>query len=204
VPPIGRDTLSSLDHRAPLVLDIHELGRRPGSSRSVSRSVPAPTDLGTDVVTVPSGSQVLLELRLEAVMEGALVSGTARAQAVGECVRCLRDLDLDLEVDLQELYVYPESEAADDEAGRVLDDAIDLEPLLRDAVVLALPFRPLCREECPGLCPVCGVRLDHDPGHVHDEGTDPRWAALEALLTEEQRAEHDDTRAGAGPGQDEE
>ncbi len=204
MPPIGSDTLSSLDPRAPLVLDIHELGRRPGSSRTVSRSVPAPADLGIVVLTVPEGSPVDLELRLEAVMEGVLVSGTARAHAVGECVRCLRDVGLDLEVDLQELYAYPESDAEDDEAGRVQDHAIDLEPLLRDAVVLALPFRPLCREDCPGLCPTCGVRRDDHPGHVHDEVTDPRWAALAGLLSDERPAEQDQMRSGRTPGRDEE
>ena len=59
-------------------------------------------------------------------------------------------------------------------------DLLDLEPALRDAVVLALPLQPLCREDCAGLCSECGVRLDSDPGHGH-EVDDPRWAALKAL-----------------------
>ena len=196
--------MRTLDPRDPLVLDTRDLGRRPGSQRELSRTVAAPADLGIDMLGVPVGSDLILELRLESVMEGVLVSGIASVTLSGQCVRCLEPIGDRLDVQLQELFAYDESDAEDDEARRLEGDALDLEPLLRDAVVLALPFRPLCREECPGLCPVCGVRLDHDPGHVHDEGTDPRWAALEALLTEEQRAEHDDTRAGAGPGQDEE
>ena len=85
--PRGPDsgvTLSSLDLRSPLVLDIHELSRRPGSARQVSRTVPAPPDLGIEVVHVPAGSQVDLDLLLEAVLEGVLVSGTARTRTTGE------------------------------------------------------------------------------------------------------------------------
>lgn len=174
--------MSRLDPRAPLVLDIHDLSRRPGTSRTASRSVPAPADLGTGLLGVPVDAEIELELLLEAVMEGVLVSGTARTEVTGACARCLADLRRDLEVELQELYAYPESDAADDEAGRVDGDAIDLEPVLRDAVVLALPFRPLCADDCAGLCPRCGFRLADDHDHRHDEGTDPRWAALASLL----------------------
>jgi uncharacterized protein len=188
--------LLSLDPNAPLVLDTRELVRRPGSQRKVSRTVPAPPELGTVVLGVPEGEPVQLELRVESVMEGVLVTGTARTRAVGECARCLQDIELDVDVDLQELYVYPESEAEDDEAGRVVDDRIDLDPLLRDAVVLALPFRPLCRDDCPGLCPRCGARLADDPGHGHEEPDDPRWAALAGWT-------HED-RPGTPPGPDEE
>ncbi len=182
------------------MIDIHELNRRPGTSRTVSRSVPAPADLGIEVLGVPEGSPVDLDLRLEAVMEGVLVSGTARTHLVGECARCLQDITDELEVDLQELYAYPESDAEEDEAGRVQDDAIDLDPMLRDAVVLALPFRPLCAEDCAGLCPECGARLADHPGHAHDEQPDPRWAALAGLLHDET----DDRRPGTMPGPDEE
>ena len=182
MPRIGSVTLLSLDPNAPLVLDTRELARRPGSQRQVSRSVPAPAELGTVILQVPEGEPVALELRIESVMEGVLVTGTARARAAGECVRCLHDIDVDVDVGLQELYVYPEGysdgTAPDDETGRVVDDRIDLDPLLRDAVVLALPFRPLCRDDCPGLCPLCGARLADDPAHGHDEPDDPRWAAL--------------------------
>ena len=74
-----------------------------------------------------------------------------------------------------------ESDTADDEdddVSRLEGDLLDLEPLLRDAVVLALPFQPLCRDDCPGLCTECGARLADDPDHQHDEPVDPRWAAL--------------------------
>ncbi|WP_421734323.1 YceD family protein [Cellulomonas sp.] len=177
-----------LDPRSPLVLDTHELGRRPGSTRTVQRTVPAPQDLGTDVIGIPLGADVELDLRLEAVMEGVLVTGSVRGRAIGECVRCLSEAVVDVDVSLTELYVYPERAAVaaedgdDEEDVRELeDDMIDLEPALRDTVVPALPFQPLCRPDCPGLCSECGARLADDPDHSH-ETLDPRWAALGGLV----------------------
>jgi uncharacterized protein len=182
----------SLDPRAPLVLDTRELGRRPGSQRRTSFTTPAPTDLGIEVLRVPEGSPVEFDLRLEAVMEGVLVTGTVRADLAGECARCLEPLRDDVEVDLQELFAYEESDTAtdagDDDVSRLEGDLLDLEPLLRDAVVLSLPFQPLCQDDCPGLCIECGARLADDPDHQHEEAIDPRWAALRGLAeqTDEQ------------------
>jgi uncharacterized protein len=177
-----------LDPRAPLVLDTRELGRRPGSQRRKRFTAPAPADLGIEVLRVPEGSQIEFELRLEAVMEGVLVTGQAHARLEGECARCLEEIHDEVVADFQELFVYEESDTAqslhggeDDDAGRLEGDLIDLEPLLRDSVVLMLPFRPLCQDDCPGLCIECGARLADDPGHQHDEPIDPRWAKLQAL-----------------------
>jgi len=179
-----------LDPRSPFVLDSHELGRRPGSTRTVQRTVGAPDDLGTDVIGIPTGTDVELDLRLEAVMEGVLVSGTVRGRAVGECVRCLDEVVDDVDVSLQELYVYPDrarvaAEDGDDEEDvRELDgDLVDVEPALRDAVVPALPFQPLCRPDCPGLCSICGAHLAEDPDHTH-ELLDPRWSSLQSMFDE--------------------
>jgi uncharacterized protein len=122
-------------------------------------------------------------------MEGVLVTGTARAVLEGECARCLEPISDEIEVRFQELFVYDDHDVDPDEEFEVStlqDDLVDLEPLLRDAVVLALPFQPLCTEDCPGLCAECGVRLADDPGHAHDEPVDPRWAALSALAEPEQ------------------
>ncbi|CAN5500075.1 DUF177 domain-containing protein [soil metagenome] len=171
------------------MLDTRELGRRPGSQREVSLTVPAPADLGIEVLYVAEGAPVELELRLEAVMEGVLVTGTATADLAGECVRCLDPIVDELDVRFQELYVYDDSrdtrdqpsEEEDDGVSMLEDDLLDLEPLLRDAVVLALPFQPLCEEDCPGLCTECGAQLREDPDHSHDAPIDPRWAALGSL-----------------------
>jgi uncharacterized protein len=184
-----------LDPRAPLVLDTRELGRRPGSQRTKTFEAPAPADLGIEVLRVPEGSPIELDLRLEAVMEGVLVTGTAAARLEGECVRCLEPIHDDVEVDLQELFVYDEDDTVtddrdDEDAGvsRMDGDLLDLEPLVRDAVVLSLPFQPLCQDDCPGLCPECGARLADDPGHQHDEPIDPRWAALAGLTQDDESA----------------
>ncbi len=174
-----------LDPRAPLVLDSRELPRRPGSMRTHNRVAPAPADLGVEMIGVPQGADVRFDLRLESVSEGVLVTGTITVPLEGECGRCLTSISAELTVPVQELFAYENSttdETTDaDEVGRMQGDLIDLEPTLRDAVVLALPVNPVCREDCPGLCPECGVRWDELPkGHTHEQ-TDPRWAALSKL-----------------------
>jgi uncharacterized protein len=167
-----------LDPRAPFVLDTRTLARRPGELRTICVTEPAPADLGNGVIGVPPESDLELDLRLESVVEGVLVSGTVTALARGECVRCLDPVLLPVELPVQELYAYPGASAADDEEIRTIeDDLIDLEPAVRDGLVLALPLQPLCRVDCPGLCPSCGARLADDPEHAHEE-LDPRWSAL--------------------------
>ncbi|HST82904.1 MAG TPA: YceD family protein [Kineosporiaceae bacterium] len=175
-----------LDHRSPYVLDTRDLGRRPGTMRKVARTVPASGDMGTEIISIPEGTEIELKLRLEAVMEGVLVSGTASGVAVGECIRCLDEVRLPLEISFTELFSYPENRVAEDEDQDVYlveEDLINLEPVLRDAVVLALPFQPVCREDCPGLCSECGVHLADDPAHTH-ENADPRWSALQGILAD--------------------
>ena len=169
------------------MLDTRELGRRPGSQHQVTRSVPAPADLGIEVLHVPEGAPVELDLRLEAVMEGVVVTGTASAELTGECARCLEPIHDEIDVRFQELFVYDDQDySEDDEVSKLEDDLLDLEPLLRDAVVLALPFQPLCEDDCPGLCPECGARLKDDPDHAHEDAIDPRWAGLAALQQDQQ------------------
>ncbi len=125
---------------------------------------------------------------MEAVTEGVLLTGTAAMPLEGECGRCLRPISDTLEVFLQELYAYPDSTTQattdEDEIARLSDEYADLEPALRDAVVLALPTHPLCREDCPGLCSVCGALWDDLPADHSHQQIDPRWAALSDLLPE--------------------
>lgn len=151
----------------------------------VERVVPAPKDLGLALIRVPEGADLALTLRMESVTEGVLVSARAQATLQGECGRCLREIDGTLDATFQELYAYEHSttdETTDeDEVGRMQGDLIDLEPELRDAVVLALPNHPLCREDCPGLCPECGTRWDELPADHSHRQVDARWAALKNL-----------------------
>lgn len=172
------------------MLDTRELGRRPGSQRMLSFSAPAPAELGIEILGVPEGSPVEIDLRLEAVMEGVLVTGTASAVLEGECARCLEPIEDSVSVTLQELYLYDGDEDSGGEeldVSRMEDDLIDLEPELRDAVVLALPFQPLCQDDCPGLCTECGARLADDPEHRHEAPLDPRWAGLQGLVGDDQQ-----------------
>ena len=166
--------------------------------RTLDRTVPAPEGLGTEVIGVPAGSDLDLRLRLEAVMDGVLVTGSVAAHAAGECVRCLAEAERDLHVELTELFAYPDRLPGgladeDDDVRQLEDDRIDIEPALRDAVVLALPFQPVCRDDCPGLCVECGARLADDPAHHHDDAADARWAALAGIL-----ADGGDAADGAG------
>jgi uncharacterized protein len=153
--------------------------------RVVERVITAPKDLGLELIGVPEGADLALTLRMESVTEGVYVSARAQAKLKGECGRCLREIDDTLDATFQELYAYEHSttdETADeDEVGRMQGDLIDLEPELRDAVVLALPTHPLCREDCPGLCPECGTPWDELPADHGHRQVDARWAALKDL-----------------------
>ena len=181
--------------------------------------MPAPADLHLELVSVPVGVEVALDVRFEAVTEGVLATGTATAPLAGECARCLDPLTSTVTVSFQELYLYSdgrprgsrevsdkrekydkrakydrhdEDEERDDEERYLDGDLLDLEPALRDAVVLALPMSPLCRDDCPGLCAECGARLaDAGPDHGHEDATDPRWAGLK--LFDDQATEQDQT-----------
>ncbi len=180
---MDRTPQTRLDPRQPLVLDTRELGRRPGSMHAVRRVVPAPAGLGVvDLVGVPSGADLELDLRLESVMEGVLVTGRVAGPVQGECGRCLSPVSDSVDVAVQELFAYLPGEDEDEDVSLMHGDLLDLEPVVRDAVVLALPLTPLCDEDCSGLCPECGERLDDLPqDHAHDAG-DPRWSALQGLL----------------------
>ncbi|RJF42520.1 DUF177 domain-containing protein [Actinomyces sp. 2119] len=175
-----------------LVVDITDLPQASGSVRTLQVRTSAPADLGTDIIGVPRGSSLSLEVALTSVEEGVLARASAELHVHGQCVRCLADLDEDRTITFDELYLTPEAVLAraaqgDQEAEEMLTvegTSLDLEPALRDALALELPFRPLCRPDCPGLCPQCGERLEDLPAdHGHDV-LDPRWAGLAGLLEE--------------------
>lgn len=163
------------------VVSVRDLVRSPGSMRTLEEQWSAPEALSTPLIGIPAGSAVDVELRLEAVHEGILVTGEAHAELVGECSRCLDPIQDGITVDLQELFLAAAPEGGSDEERLVVQETVDLEPVLRDAVVTALPFQPVCRPDCQGLCADCGIRLeDAGEDHVHEQ-LDPRWAALAAL-----------------------
>jgi uncharacterized protein len=192
----------ALDTRSPFVIDTHELGRRPGAMREMALDITLPEPVGIEVIALPAGSTVDLQLRLESVVEGILVTGEVEGDAIGECVRCLEPVSLFVASQFQELYIYHDAprgrrpvEAEElDDLLQTEGDLLSIEAPLRDCVILELPLKPLCSPDCAGLCPTCGVRLDDQPGHAHAE-VDPRWAALSGLadqgLSQEEQSEAD-------------
>lgn len=161
----------------PFVLRARDIVRRPGEMREHQLTVPVPEAWGEGIVRIEKDRPVELDVRLESVHEGILVSGTAETEYEGECSRCLREISQGVEVEFQELFAYPGDETSDFE---LQDDHVDLETLVRDAIVLSLPFQPVCQPDCPGLDPTTGVRLAESSGEVQDP-IDPRWAALQKL-----------------------
>jgi uncharacterized protein len=189
--------------RDSLIFDLRSLSRQAGSACAETRIAAAPSDMRLELIGAPEGSDVELNLKFEAVTEGVLVTGTATARLAGECARCLGPVADTVTVSLLELYRYHDDrprgrasynnsdreaeDQADDDEERFLDgDLLDLEPALRDTVVLALPMSPLCRDDCPGLCVECGVPLaEAGPGHTHEDRPDPRWAGLSKIQPKE-------------------
>lgn len=171
------------DPRGPLVFDTRSLARGPGSVRTEIRTVPAPADLHTGMAHIPEGADLHLEVRLESVTEGVLATVNTTAPVAGECARCLEPVTQTVAVRCQELFSYEQNGGDGGEDGYSLDgDLLDLEPVLRDALVLALPLAPRCQEDCPGLCVECGVRLAQaGQEHHHGPALDPRWAALRQI-----------------------
>jgi uncharacterized protein len=167
---------------SPFRVNVRDLVNRPGEMREHRLAIAVAEPMGEGIVAVKEGSEIDLDVRLESVHEGVLVTAEVEAVAEGECGRCLIDIALPVEVEFQELFAYHSGEAFEFE---VQDDHVDLESLIRDAVVLALPFQPVCRPDCPGLDPETGLRLADHPELVTPEHSDPRWAALTGFQASE-------------------
>lgn len=175
----------------PFVVDTHELGRQPGAERDITLEEQAPAELTLEMIGVPEGSPVRIDGRIEAVMEGVLASGEIDVDIHGSCVRCLEVIDYPLAVDFAELFAYDDRPVEEDES-RLVGDLLDLEMVVRDAVLLDLPTNPLCKPDCLGLCIECGANLNADPEHAHDAPIDPRWSALESLQDDAAAKDDDD------------
>lgn len=165
----------------PFTIGVHELIHRPGEQREKSMDISVPEKLGEGLLVVLPGTPMHMDVRLESVHEGILVTAEVQTMASGECGRCLEPMTEAVQVEIQELFAYSHDEDFDFE---VQDDHVDLEPLVRDAVVLALPFQPVCRPECAGLDPETGDRLAEGQALTQNESLDPRWAALKDLASE--------------------
>ena len=161
-----------------LIVQLKELIHKPGNMKEVVLDHTLSEPIGTEVMRIPAGSVVSIPVRLEFVHEGILATAEFTARTTGICSRCLDEISDDIDVEIQELFMYrPEQE----EDFVVEQDRIDLEQALIDSVVPALPLKPLCSEDCVGLCARCGIRMDEDPSHTHEDPIDPRFSALEGF-----------------------
>jgi uncharacterized protein len=160
---------------------VNDLTRRPGQMNELELDIELVIPMGQGAATVPAGEIIELNLRLESVHDGILATGEVDSTALADCSRCLEPLKLAVEVDFQELFAYS-LEQEDD--FLVQDEKIDLEQAITDAVVLSLPFKPVCSEDCLGLCSECGVKMAEDPEHVHQAQNDSRWSELESFRKE--------------------
>jgi uncharacterized protein len=158
-------------------LPVADLLRRPGAAREVTVSAPV-EGLGTDVTRVPEGAHVVFTGTLEHVADGIVVRAEIAAPWQAACSRCLRPVGGDLAVHVDELF---EPVPLDGETYRLDDDVVDLEPLVRDALLLEFPGAPLCDTDCAGICPTCGIDRNETTCECRDDDSDPRWAALRSL-----------------------
>ena len=182
-----------MDLRSPFVIGLASLPRQEGASIEWEREVEAPPNLGTEMIGVPEASLLDVKLTLQSVSEGVYIGGSVGAHVAGECSRCLRAFEYDVEELVAELAFYPERrlaliEEGDEEAEElpvIEGDHVDVEPIVRDAIVLSFPFTPLCEPDCQGLCSGCGKRWDELPDdhfHAQPVSEDDPLAALEAQL----------------------
>jgi uncharacterized protein len=160
----------------PFVIPVAVLRKHPGTRRQVVVSGPI-SDLDVSNSRVEPGSAVDLDVVLESVLGGIVVTGTVSASWQGECGRCLEPATGRLVAQVREVY----TDQADPELEYAMtDDWLDLEPLAHDACILELPLAPLCGPDCLGLCPECGANRNYESCTCTDK-TDPRWAGLAGL-----------------------
>lgn len=165
----------------PFVVNVGALRRGGEHAKHTSRSGPL-TGLAVTGARVPDHADIGIDALIEiASGHSILVTGTVTAPWEGECRRCLTSATGTLTTGVRELYEDEPEPAAEDESYKLKGDELDLEPLVRDAVLLELPQAPLCAEACAGLCPECGVDRNKGECSCETETTDPRWAALDVL-----------------------
>ena len=159
------------------VIDVRDLIASPGASRMV-RLDEAIAGLATQLAAVPEERPIEADLLLESVVDGIVVSGPVMGTMRLSCARCLKPFDQEFELRVEELYAS-DAEPSDDEYP-VVEGRVDLEPMIRDVVVLAMPFAPLCRPDCRGLCSRCGGDLNLGECTCPPD-VDARWAPLSEL-----------------------
>jgi uncharacterized protein len=161
--------------------DLRQAKLRPGEEYRDEQEIElAPFDLGGQRY-LPVPESVPAELVVSRVTSGTVFELRYKARLHGPCVRCLKDAVVDLPINAREYQATSPGEAEELRTQYVQANRLDLSTWARDAVALALPDQILCKEDCAGLCAVCGEDLNENPHEHEEERSDPRWAALESL-----------------------
>jgi uncharacterized protein len=166
-------------------VSVAELRRRLGSRTRFHARVPL-EGLAVSTAEVPPGGEIEVDVQLESISNGLVADGTVTAPWTGECRRCLEPVEGEVEVEVKEIF---EREPTEGETYRLGEDQVDLEPMVRDAVLLALPLAPLCRPDCAGPAPDAFptgpedevVRAGAEAARLREE----RWSALDELRFDE-------------------
>jgi len=164
--------------KRPLLVNAHELLRRPGSERRIEVEVPA-VDVGLDDARLVDDAVVRIDIVCSSLNDGIVVDGRVSTVHRGECRRCLRPVVERVESRVHELY---QETLTDPDAFPIDNDQIDLVSVVRETLLIDLPEAPLCRDECRGLCASCGTDLNDGACGCVQENVDPRWAALDGIL----------------------
>lgn len=161
----------------PLLVNALELLRRPGSERPVEIDV-TPESIHIDDARLVPGADISVRVMCESLSDGIVVEGQVTAHFRGDCRRCLTPVVGELECPVRELY---QVNLTDPDAFPIVNDQIDLSVMVRETVLLDLPDAPVCRVDCAGLCPVCGLDLNTGTCTCETAVPDSRWSALDAL-----------------------
>jgi len=180
--------------RSIYIFNTHDLPHRAGEMREHQLDLKIPEPVGVDLLSVKPGEVIEVDLRLQSVDEGVLATARVMATATGECTRCLKPITWPIDENFTELYYYElaagkrgtksksgkdeEIDLAEDDLSFIVGDDIDLEPAIRDAVILNLAVNPLCTEDCPGLEEKQGQSWAYLPAEQSQTPADQRWAAL--------------------------
>ncbi|MFT8704964.1 DUF177 domain-containing protein [Bifidobacterium aquikefiricola] len=200
---------------SPWSISVAQVASRAGQSKPVDLDCPAPSGIGDRIIGVDEGSHVRVQGSFDSIADGLIFNAQITAPVHAECIRCLKQISKDWHVNAMAFFPYnaevagraalrQTSASRDEDLDIVAEDDesedtyplsagsayADVEALIRDNLVEALPLQPLCREDCLGLCPQCGINLNDNPDHHHDV-TDMRWAGLEGLKKQLEN-EHDD------------
>ena len=163
----------------PFVVQVAALRKVAGTTRHEARHGVI-DGLAAIGVVVPDGSEVAADLTLSAYPGGITVAGSVQTSWQGECRRCGGPVSGPVSASVRERYASGGGTDNDEDAYPLTGDELDLEPLVRDAVLLDLPLAPLCSEGCLGLCPQCGANWNQGPCDCAPV-IDPRWSALDSL-----------------------